>query len=87
MKSKKIIITNATGLHVRPAGILAKAAEQCGSRVELIVGNNIANCRSILNILSMEVRCGDEVELCCTGPTEEQDLEYMLQVIEAGLEQ
>lgn len=86
MKSKKLIISNSSGLHVRPAGILAKAAEQCGSRVELIVGNNIINCRSILNILSMTVRCGDEVELCCTGKTEEQDLEYMLHVMEYELE-
>ena len=86
MVSKKIIISNPTGLHVRPAGILAKAAEQCGSRVELFVENNIVNCRSILNILSMAIRCGDEVELCCTGPTEEQDLEYMVHVIEAELE-
>ena len=86
MVSKKIIISNPTGLHVRPAGILAKAAEQCGSRVELIVENNIVNCRSILNILSMAIRRGDEVELCCTGPTEEQDLEYMVHVIETELE-
>lgn len=86
MKSKKMVISNASGLHVRPAGVLAKAAEQCSSRVELIVGNNIVNCRSILNILSMTIRRGDEVELCCTGPEEEADLEYMAKVIETGLE-
>ncbi|MDO5344938.1 MAG: HPr family phosphocarrier protein [Lachnospiraceae bacterium] len=86
MVSRKIVISNSTGLHVRPAGILAKAAEQCSSRVELIAGNSIANCKSILNILSMTVRCGDEVELCCTGPTEAQDLEYMVHVMEEELE-
>lgn len=86
MVSKKIIISNNSGLHVRPAGILAKAAEECGSRVELIIGNNIVNCCSILNILSMTVRCGDEVEICCTGKTEEKDLEYILHVIEHDLD-
>lgn len=86
MKSKKITISNASGLHVRPAGILAKAAEMCESRVELIMGNSIANCSSILNILSMAVRCGDEVEICCSGKTEEKDLEYILHVIEHELE-
>lgn len=86
MKSKKIVISNKSGLHVRPAGVLAKAAEQCESRVELIFGNNIANCSSILNILSMAVRCGDEVEICCSGETEEKDLEYMLYVIGHELE-
>ena len=86
MKSRRVVISNSSGLHVRPAGILAKAAERCESRVELIVGNNIANCRSILNILSMAVRYGDEVEICCTGKTEEKDLEYMLHLIESDLE-
>lgn len=86
MKSKKLIISNSSGLHVRPAGVLAKAAEQCNSKVELIVGNSIINCRSILNILSVAVRCGDEVELCCTGKTEEEDLKYMVHVMEHELE-
>lgn len=85
MVSRKVVISNPTGLHVRPAGILVKAADHCGSRVELISGNSIANCRSILNVLSMAVRCGDEVEICCTGPTEVQDLEYMVHVIKEEL--
>ena len=85
MKSKKMIISNPSGLHVRPAGILAHAAEQCSSKVELIVGNSIINC-SILNILSKSVRQGDEVELRCTGDTEEEDLKFMEQVIADELE-
>ncbi len=86
MKSKKMIISNPSGLHVRPAGILAHAAEQCSSKVELIVGNSIINCRSILNILSKSVRQGDEVELRCTGDMEEEDLKFMEQVIADELE-
>ena len=86
MKSKKVIISNPSGLHVRPAGILAHAAEQCSSKVELIVGTSIINCRSILNILSKAVKQGDEVEVRCTGETEEQDMEYILQVIANDLE-
>ena len=85
MRSKKVIIRSEAGLDIRPASIIASAAEQCASRVELIVGNNTVNCRSILNILSVGIRRGDELELCCTGQTEEQDLEYMLHVIEHEL--
>ncbi len=86
MISRKVVVSNATGLHVRPAGILAMAAEQCQSRVELIVGNNIVNCSSILNILSMAVRSGDEVEIRCTGETEKEDLEHMVYVMEHKLD-
>ena len=85
MKSKKITIKNDAGLDIRPARIIANAAEQCTSRVELIAGNNTVNCRSILNILSVAIRKGAVVELCCTGEREEQDLEYRLRVIEDEL--
>ena len=50
------------------------------------MGNSIINCRSILNILSKSVRQGDEVELRCTGDTEEEDLKFMEQVIADELE-
>ncbi|MDD2958161.1 MAG: HPr family phosphocarrier protein [Lachnospiraceae bacterium] len=86
MISRKVVISNPSGLHVRPAGVLSRAAEQCSSRIELISGTNTVNCRSILNILSAAVGSGDEVELQCTGPEEEKDLEYMISVIQKGLE-
>ena len=85
MRSRIIIIKNDAGLDIGSARIIANAAEQCSSRIELIAGNNTVNCRSILNILSVGIRRGDEVQLCCTGQTEEQDLEYMLHVIEHEL--
>lgn len=86
MQSRKVIISNSTGLHVGPAGILAREAERCSSRVELVSDNKTANCRSLLNILSLMIRKGDEVEIRCTGINEEQDLEHMVHVIENELE-
>jgi phosphocarrier protein len=81
MVSRKIIITHPTGLHVRPAGMIAKAAENCTSRVEMIYKNNIIDASSLLNILSVSIRRGSEIELRCTGPDEKADLEKMADTI------
>lgn len=82
MVSRKIIVQNETGLHIRPAGILSRAAETCESKVEILYKYNIVNAKSLLNILSASIAKGDEIELRCSGPTEEKDMEKMLEVLQ-----
>lgn len=81
MVSRKVIVENESGFHVRPAGVLARAAETCESKVEIRYKYNIVNAKSLLNILSASITKGDEIELRCTGPTEEKDMEKMLEVL------
>ena len=45
MVSKKITISNKTGLHLRPAGILSKIAGGCKSSVTLIKGDKKVNAK------------------------------------------
>ena len=78
MVSKKVVVTNTSGFHVRPAGVLAKTAESCDSKVEIRFGHNIVNAKSLLNILSASIRMGDEIVLSCEGPNEVEDLKKML---------
>ena len=85
MASKKILITGIDGLHVKPAGILANAAEKCTSTVEILFGSMVINCRSILNILSGNIRGGNEITVRCTGPDAEQNLLFITDLIERGL--
>ncbi len=81
MVSKVVTISNPSGLHIRPAGILVKAAEHCSSRVEIIYDYNIINGRSLLNILGACIPSGAQIELRCTGPEEEKDLAAMLDTL------
>lgn len=81
MVSRKVIVSNPSGLHIKPAGQLVKAAERCSSRVEIIYDYSIINARSLLNILSAAVPHGAEVELRCTGPNEEEDLDAMTEAM------
>lgn len=39
MVSKKLTVKNESGLHARPAGILAQAAMKCNSDVWILIGD------------------------------------------------
>lgn len=85
MVSQKIIIKNESGLHARPAGVLAQAAMKCQSTVTLMVGEKKVQAKSILNLMAAAIKCGTEIELQCEGENEEADLETLTALIEGGL--
>ena len=81
MVGRKVTVSNPSGLHIKPAGQLVKAAERCSSRVEIIYDYSIINARSLLNILSAAIPNGADIELRCTGPDEKEDLEMMTEAM------
>ena len=85
MVSKKITISNKTGLHLRPAGILSKVAGGCKSSVTLIKYDKKVNAKSVLNVMSAQINLGDEIIVECEGETEEADLKTVIEAIESGL--
>lgn len=85
MVSKKIIIKNPSGLHARPAAVLAKEAAKCKSEVTIIDGDKQIKAKTILNIMSAAIKKGTEIELRCEGETEHEDLDKLSSMIESGL--
>ena len=85
MISQKITIQNQSGLHARPAAILAQAAGKCDSDVRILYGNKNIQAKSILNIMSAAIKCGTQVEIQCDGATEEEDMKTIISLIESGL--
>ncbi|MCI8860572.1 MAG: HPr family phosphocarrier protein [Lachnospiraceae bacterium] len=85
MVSQKLIVKNESGLHARPAGILAQAAMKCSSNVFILVGERKVQVKSILNLMAAGIKCGTEIELQCEGENEEQELKTLVELIESGL--
>ena len=85
MVSQKVIVKNQSGLHARPAGILAQAAMKCRSSVFILVGNKKVQVKSILNLMAAAIKCGTEIEVQCEGETEVEDLKTLVELIESGL--
>ena len=85
MVRQKVVIKNPTGLHLRPAGNLCKEAIKYKSLITFTFRDSTANAKSVLSVLGACVKCGDEIELICDGPDEEEALTDLTEAIEGGL--
>lgn len=85
MVSGKVAVKNPSGLHARPASILARAAGQCESEVILVYREKRIQAKSILNIMAAAIKSGSEIEIQCSGESEEKDLKTLMELIEGGL--
>ena len=85
MISKKIVIKNPTGLHLRPAGILCNEAVKYKSKVYFRYGDNEANAKSVLSVLGACIKSGTELEFVCEGEDEQAALAGVPAAVENGL--
>ncbi|MEO5903856.1 MAG: glucose PTS transporter subunit IIA, partial [Gemmatimonadaceae bacterium] len=66
-ESQPIVIGNETGLHARPAALVAAAARRFSADVRLLKDGREANARSVVSIMALEVSGGDEVTVVARG--------------------
>ena len=85
MVSQKVSVTNPSGLHLRPAGILCKEAMKYKSLITFTFRDNTANAKSVLSVLGACVKCGDEIEFVCQGEDEEEALKALVKAVEDRL--
>ena len=82
--SKEVVITNPQGLHARPAYLLAQAAEQFQSKVELIKDGERVDGKSILSILTLGAGRGSSINIETSGPDASEAVVAMASLIEGG---
>ncbi|MHB1071991.1 MAG: phosphoenolpyruvate--protein phosphotransferase [Gemmatimonadaceae bacterium] len=62
-----IRLTAETGLHARPAAVLAAAARRFTADIRLLRAGREANARSVVSIMALEAAHGDEVTVQARG--------------------
>lgn len=87
MLSKKFKITHPDGLHLRPATVLCSHSIEFKSNITLKTSNKSVNAKSVLGLLSALIRYGDDVELICDGPDEDQAMELLGRLFEMGFDE
>ncbi len=85
VSSEAILIPNPTGLHARPAAVLANLAKRFSARVLLTRGDDEANAKSLVAIMGLEVARGDKVVLVATGPDADAAIAAIAPELAAGL--
>lgn len=86
MLEKKITIINEMGLHARPAGLLAKECQKYQSEIILVKNDKEYNCKSIMSVMSMGAKKGDEINLKVKGPDEEEAFNSVVCLLESNLD-
>ncbi|MCK8816048.1 HPr family phosphocarrier protein [Natroniella sulfidigena] len=81
MLTKEVTITNQLGLHARPVSVLVEIANQFEAEIIIIRGNQEANLKSIISIMSLAVGCGEKIKLQAKGKDAEEALAKIEEVI------
>jgi len=82
--SDAIVVPNPTGLHARPAAVLASLAKSFRATIKLQLGDRQANARSVTAIMELDVRKGAVVHLVARGPDARAAVDKIGQVIAQG---
>ena len=68
------------GLHARPASMLVNKANSFHSKIRMIKGEKIAEAKSILNIMTLGVKKGEELTIEVDGADEQEAAEALKQL-------
>ena len=71
MKEFKYVITDAEGIHARPAGELVKVAKEFSSKITITKDGKSGDCKKIFGVMALVVKCGNEVTITVEGEDEE----------------
>ena len=78
-------ITDAAGLHARPAGLLVKEAKKYDSKIVIKKETKAVEATKLMAVMSLGVKCGQDVEVEISGPDETTAYEELKAFFEANL--
>ena len=75
--TRKVTVLNPAGLHARPSLAVAQTVRRSNSKVTLRAGGQTADAADILQLLSLGVAHGTELEFEAAGPDAEEVLDSL----------
>lgn len=81
MVKEKVLVSNKTGLHLKPAGVLCNEAIKYQASVMFKIRGLMVNAKSVLNVLAACVKAGEEIEFFCEGSDEAEALTGVIAVV------
>lgn len=83
--SDMITIRDPAGLHARPAARLSSTARQYEARLTLRKGDREANAKSLVSLMELDVRQGDQVQLLASGDDAERAIDVVVSQFKEAL--
>ncbi len=90
MKSIRLTIKNPNGLHARPLALFVQVANLYKATTTVTLRNVTLDgptkaATSVLNVLILKVKQGNEIEVTADGPDEDAALAAIRTAVESGL--
>jgi phosphocarrier protein len=87
MPERRVKVGSKVGLHARPAAMFVQAAAKQPVKVTIAkTGGNPVDARSILSVLALDARGGDEVVLAAEGDGADQALDELAALVARDLD-
>src|SRR5919204_4602447 len=87
MPERHVVVGSKVGLHARPAALFAQAAARQPVKVTLAKpGDDPVDARSVLMVLGLDVRGGEEVILAAEGDGAERALDELAALVASDLD-
>ncbi len=84
MKNCEVVVTNASGLHARPATFFIQKANTYKCTITVEKDDRKVNAKSLLGVLSLGIAKGMTINLIADGQDEDAALEGLSALINSG---
>jgi phosphocarrier protein HPr len=88
MAERRVVVGSKVGLHARPAAMFVQAAAKQPVKVTIAKssGGDPVDARSILSVLALDARGGEEIVLAADGDGADQALEELADLVARDLD-
>ncbi|MFO7294962.1 MAG: HPr family phosphocarrier protein [Clostridia bacterium] len=84
MLEAKFTIGHEAGLQARPAALFVQVASRFASRIWVVKGLKKVNAKSIMGVMSLGIRQGDEVTIIVEGEDESKAMTTIQRLIDSN---
>jgi len=81
MTEQTITIINKLGLHARSASKLVSVSSSYSSKIEIHYAGKIVNGKSIMELLMLAAKKGEQLTICCDGEDEQEALAALIDLV------
>lgn len=71
MKEFQYVITDAEGLHARPAGLIVKLAQTFSCAIRLNANGKAADAKRLFSVMKLAAKCGQALQVEADGEDED----------------
>jgi len=87
MSQRTVTIASSVGLHARPAALFVQAATATGLPIQISkTGEEAVDARSILGVMALGAKCGEEVLLTADGEGADTALDELVALLSRDLD-